>query len=375
MIIYFVIIIIIIVMLVLLTWFTYVYTGVDTVYFYRLDHTNVNEYVEPIKPILDIAEHKEYKLQKSNSYKESNFIMFKSLNQIDEFIHILNYPKNVKYIYGINGTDLIVSKSILAYILVSHYKSNAFDIIPTTYIPSMFTSKSELIQKLDNRTLYILKKNIQRQEGIVISTRNDLNKLNLNDFVVIQELLQDPFIHNKRKINIRIYLLVIVKKNRVSIYIYNNGFMYYTPKYFKPMSTDIAENITTGYIDRQVYVENPLTLHDFYKVLSINDANKLQTNIKLTIQKCMMAYIETIKTKNKNIPGTKFSIFGCDIAPSSDLNVKIMEINKGPDLSYKDKRDGDLKYNLVLESLMMVNMIKSKRESNFIKLFPSYKHI
>ena len=39
--------------------------------------------------------------------------------------------------------------------------------------------------------------------------------------------------------------------------------MYYTPKFFQPNSIDKDRNITTGYIDRQVYVENPLTTQDF----------------------------------------------------------------------------------------------------------------
>ena len=39
----------------------------------------------------------------------------------------------------------------------------------------------------------------------------------------------------------------------------------------------------------------------------------------------------------------KFQIFGADIAPDENLNVTIMEINKGPDIGFKDERDGNLK--------------------------------
>ena len=41
---------------------------------------------------------------------------------------------------------------------------------------------------------------------------------------------------------------------------------YHTPKFFDYNSIDL-KNITTGYIDRQVYVENPLTTQDFRDIL------------------------------------------------------------------------------------------------------------
>ena len=43
----------------------------------------------------------------------------------------------------------------------------------------------------------------------------------------------------------------------------------------------------------------------------------------------------------------KFQVFGADIAPDEDLKVTLMEINKGPDLGFKDGRDGDLKKSMV----------------------------
>jgi hypothetical protein len=40
-----------------------------------------------------------------------------------------------------------------------------------------------------------------------------------------------------------------------------------------------------------------------------------------------------------------------------DLKVKLMEINKGPDMSAKDSRDGSLKQDLVSQSLRLVGAI------------------
>jgi hypothetical protein len=67
--------------------------------------------------------------------------------------------------------------------------------------------------------------------------------------------------------NLRIYVLVVCNKNNYNIYAYINGFMYYTSKFFEKNSMDFDKNITSGYIDRQVYKENPLTHEDLREYL------------------------------------------------------------------------------------------------------------
>ena len=110
--------------------------------------------------------------------------------------------------------------------------------------------------------------------------------------------------------------------------------MYYTPKYFNYKSKDKDSHITTGYIDRKVYSKNPLTLYDFYKYLDKNGYNSklLKDNIKNLFYNIMNALKEPI-CNNKNLKNTvRFQIFGADVAPDNLLNVKLIEINKGPDL-------------------------------------------
>ena len=63
----------------------------------------------------------------------------------------------------------------------------------------------------------------------------------------------------------------------------------------------------------------------------------------------------------------KFVIMGADIAVDKDLSVKLMEINKGPDLGYKDKRDGSVKYNLIKNTFAKMKIIDTISE-NFITI-------
>ena len=45
---------------------------------------------------------------------------------------------------------------------------------------------------------------------------------------IIQEMLTKPYCVNGRKVNIRVYMLVVCFNNQTKCYIHENGFMYYT---------------------------------------------------------------------------------------------------------------------------------------------------
>jgi hypothetical protein len=157
--------------------------------------------------------------------------------------------------------------------------------------------------------------------------------------------------------------------------------MYYTPELFEPGNPSFKKNITTGYIDRQVYVENPLTHMDFRKWL--DNPNRLLTpiekyikdthpNIKISDYIFSQIYeqIGFIFKTFEEIVGTKtrgvcFQLYGVDVAINNQLNPLVMEINKGPDLSAKDQRDKNLKLNLSTDILKSVGLINNAN-NNFI---------
>jgi hypothetical protein len=224
---------------------------------------------------------------------------------------------------------------------------------------------------LQKDTIYILKKNIQRQEGILITKDIDYikDKAYKDGYIVCQELLQDPFLVNKRKINMRVYLLIVINKSDIDMYIYNDGFMYYTPKFFEKNNLEKDVNVTTGYIDRQVYVDNPLTHHDLYKFLGNEKSNLLKTNMVTMFKEFKNVYTSELLELNKNSKNKRFNIFGVDIAPDENLDVKTIELNKSPDLSYKDERDGAVKLNMVKNMLSLVGILQKDNVSqNFIKI-------
>lgn len=278
-------------------------------------------------------------------------------------------------IFMLNNTDHMVSKLALWKYLKEKYGSPiASNMIPHTW-DLTDTNEVELFKsQFDSKKIYITKNNYQRQEGIEIHTKLETILNSRDKYILVQELLQDPYLVSGRKINLRVYVLVIKDNySNIKLQIYRDGFMYYTPELFKPNDPSFKKNITTGYIDRQVYVENPLTHMDFRKWL--DDPNRKLTNIESYMKKTyshikLSEYIFSqiyeqlgfIFQTYETIVGTKtfgvsFQLYGVDVAINQDLKPMVMEINKGPDLGAKDGRDRELKMELGTDILKSVGLI------------------
>jgi tubulin polyglutamylase TTLL7 len=286
-----------------------------------------------------------------------------------------NNIKNNKFgdnvrVFMLNNTDLMVSKWHLWEFLNNRYGEEfAGTLVPKSWNLTNDEMYKKFVDSYDKNKLYIVKNNQQRQEGLEIV--DDINKIDRKKYVLIQELLQNPYLINGRKINLRIYCVVIKNKNNVKCYYYNDGFMYYTPEPFIKGSNDFKRNITTGYIDRKVYEVNPLTHNDFKKYLDsdrpLTEIEKYvkSTNVKLSsyvfnkINELLRNVLDVFVDRLGNVNlGISFQLYGIDVAIDNELNAMIMEVNKGPDISVKDERDGSVKKQLIKDMLKLTGLIK-----------------
>lgn len=280
----------------------------------------------------------------SANYTNAAYLFFETYGDIDNIMLKIRYPRWVRFVAGISGTDLLAGKDRLAVFM----KGSTH--IPQTFITSVESDVDHLKNTFDTNSVYIAKKNIQRQAGLhLFNTLSEIDDLT-TDFVVIQKMLQNPLLINGRKINIRIYLLVRIDNVGVTMFSYP-GFVYYTPNKFKCRTLDTKECITTGYIDREVYKHNPLTVEDMLHFFGDTKYNKMINNVNN-----MLSYVSTVyspilrklakfKTKSRNI--VNFSIFGCDVAIDNKFEALLIEINKGPSLDPHDARDDALKHDMV----------------------------
>lgn len=300
------------------------------------------------------------KLEMAKDPRISNFLTFETLNSIDHIIANLNPWPHLEYVYGIGGTDQIASKAML----YQNMRNLSTTIFPKTYVVAnradMLNLKHDLMHG-GCKKVYILKKDIQRQSGYKLSNNADEIWALKDQYVVVQEMLTNPLIINTRKINMRVYLLVVVDKTGASnFFVYKDGFMYYTPQSYECNSMDPDRQITTGYIDRQVYIDNPLTHSDLEAFLGQPKYTKLRSNIIKCMRIIKSVYTPIFAERNlkRGFNGVCFNVFGVDIAPDDSLNCTIMEVNKGPDLSYKDKRDRDVKLQMLKDVFKLVGMVQ-----------------
>ena len=134
----------------------------------------------------------------------------KELTQID-----LGNDRN-KIIFGINGCDRIVAKNSIWDIIRKAYgRKYASTLMPQSYVLHDPDDIRKLHEDYDKDNIYILKKNIQRKEGLKLtSDLKEILEAYKEKYRVAQLYLRDLYLVNKRKVNLRIYLLVVIKGNK-----------------------------------------------------------------------------------------------------------------------------------------------------------------
>lgn len=329
-----------------------------------------------IKIYEDVLTH--YKIPRSTN---SDWVLYFpcSYDDMEDEINKVKITNRSQRVFIINNYNEISSKSHMWENFANTYgREKAQEMTPLTYILYDPNDLKLLEKEYDPSKIYIMKKNIQRQEGLKIT--NDLDTMLKgfeNQYVVAQLLLQDPYLIHDRKINMRFYTLIVCQNNNISAYIHNDGFMYYTRVPFEPNTMDDGHNITTGYIERWVYHINPLTHFDFRTYLDnttnrqlnnaehtiLNTGNKISTvvfdRIYDLIKRAILSVNTTMCVGSKLSDAISFQLFGVDIAIDKNLYPKIMEINIGPNLNTHDSRDYAVKFKVVSDIFKTLKIIST----------------
>ena len=283
--------------------------------YYNLENDKINYYRCPEKQLGQITKMVFDKHNINNNNENWNIYIPCGYNNVEnELLDIkVNNNKN-KYIFGINGCDTIVAKNHIWQNLVKCYgRVGASQLMPESYI--LYDEDDlELFKKDYNpNNIYILKKNVQRKEGLKLTqSYNDvINGLN-DDYKVAQKYVRDLYLVNGRKVNLRIYLLIE--------YIDNNS--------------------TSG-----------------SGALLFNRINLLLKNVS----KCLAKNLY----QSDNIKNTvSFQLFGIDVIFNKSLHPYLLEMNKGPDMTPKDDEDTKMKYNVQNDMFKTVGIISNNFGEN-----------
>ena len=228
----------------------------------------------------------------------------------------------------------------------------------------------------ENQT-YILKKHIQQKKGINLMKGN-YNKIKrtliIDNYKVIQTYLNTPFLINRRKVNLRVYLAIIcypanqvekpyfnqTKNNTVNntnnnqtitkYYLYKEGKCIYTNQDYSENIENIESHLTSVNLNESIYNINPESFDDLSNYLGSETYNNLWNNILHLMTKTKIATQNNIcryQNINKSI---RFQLFGGDIILSNEnnnLKPYLLEFNKGPSMKYVSPNDEKLKNTII----------------------------
>ena len=226
------IILLCIVIIILIIYISYYFYKLDVITPSKLTCKTYYKCLEKNHNIPTTAVLEKYNLQRLNKNINPDLYIPCGYNLVEEELNSLRFVNKNMIIYGIIGCDLIVSKNGIWNILEEYYgRYEASNMMPKTYIVGNIHHMKELNKSHQYGKKYILKKNIQRKKGLLITSNiKHINSINHNDFKIIQTYIYNPLLINKRKLNIRIYVAVVYKDNTITMYMYKEGKCLYTAR-------------------------------------------------------------------------------------------------------------------------------------------------
>jgi hypothetical protein len=331
-----------------------------------------------------------FKYYKCNKYKntkvleevfdQNRIVRSYNINDWDIYLpcgynSIESQLKNIKVnninqkIFGISGCDTIVSKNKLWSIIENMYsRTNALKLMPESFLYSNSIDLLLFKHQYTKNTNYLIKKNLQRKKGIIISNNyNEIIDLKNNGFKVIQKYIENLYLIKERKVNLRMYLLIVCNNYNISFYLHNKGKCIYTNKNFKTNSLDPEIHLTSLNISEDIYKDRPQTLEDLKCYLGHYLYNKLITNINkniiLVIKACKshLCNLESIKKI------TSFQLFGLDYMFTNEMYPYLLEMNKGPSMGSINDIDYKVKTNIMTDVFKIIEVVKNEN-NEFIKL-------
>ncbi len=283
-----------------------------------------------------------------------------------------------KYIFGLNGCDSIVGKDSIWESLIRCYsRKEASQLMPESYVLNN-PNEIQLFEKNFNPSrndIYILKKNLQRKEGLKLS-RDFFDILNAEkeDYRVVQRYITNLYLINGRKVNLRIYILVMIKNGKIHFYMSNKGKCIYTNKKYNDDDLDFESNITSYHLDMDVYKENPRDFNELRTYIDVTnnkegDGNKLFNKIHYLMKKVSVCLSNNLY-QSENIKNTiTFQLFGADVIFDNKLHPFLLEFNKGPDMSSRDDVDYTMKHRVQYDMFKTVGIIPDDGNNSFELLY------
>jgi len=303
---------------------------------------------------------------KGNDDKQKNLLSYNSdgifipdnptYNEL--YIQELNSNNsNIKYINILPYADKLVSKNGLYDLLYSYFNNKMEilnEIIPKTYILQNDIQKKEFdkdFYKNFPNKIYILKKNIDRKDGLkIIRIKEKENIVDLYntyfnyDYKIVQEYVNNPYLYNNKIVILRVYLLIVRLKKELK-FIKQDWIKCLYSKYDFNLKND-KSMISDSTFNSPNF---PKSLNDLFPIDS-NNYNKIIKQIDNIFLRIKESSYSLLTDNNILYESVLFQLFGCDFIIDENCNVKLLEINKNPNLvNHFNKEEENIKKNMISE--------------------------
>lgn len=341
-----------------------------------------------------------------NRNRNGNECENRSGNECENRSESIQRDKEHKVVMAVSGCDKIVSKSNLWILLNRQFgREESAKIIPESYI--LAYKKDLLLLKKDLKTTqntwenvnneknekdeenknkvdtYILKKNLQRKEGLFLTkNRREILESYKKGYKLVQKYIKNPLLVKERKVNLRLYLLIISYDGKNKAFLHQYGKCIYTAKPYDDETLDFENNITSFGLDTNIYKNHPLTIDELFRYLQVFTDTELNFNqikqLILTkihhIMKYIMIAVDTELGKSTNLKKAYCGqLFGLDFILTNETNIwhpYLLEFNKGPDMTAKTVRDGKNKKEVIDDMFNLLGLY-SKETNGFEMVYPN----
>ena len=253
------------------------------------------------------------------------------------------------------------------------FPGNKFDFIPESYIlPNEYAFLKE---KMDNNpNQFWIVKPVALCQGKGIFLTQNINEIPNNYSYIASKYINNPFLINKKKFDLRIYVFV-TSIMPLRIYRYNEGLTRFSSNDYNQNKNDRCAHLTNYAVNKnnKNYVKNmkpfeidynssKWTLASFKQYLKEHNINS-----ELIFDKIDDIVIKTLISSENNLYNaiTKycsfqencFELYGFDILIDDNLNCWLMEVNLSPNLHFDAPIDLKIKGEMMAEIFDILRIV------------------
>lgn len=252
------------------------------------------------------------------------------------------------------------------------YGKEPFDFIPETYILPDGLSKIYNKLNYDKKSIWIVKPACSSQ-GKGIFLVDSILDVPIDDICVISKYIENPYLINGLKFDIRLYVLV-TSFEPLRVYLYEEGLTRFaSEKYVNDLRENRYVHLTNYSVNKknENYIQNVSEKDDgighkwsltalmkYFREKNV-DTDGLWMRIYDMIVKSVLSIEGQVVEASKRLGlyrGNCFDLFGFDVILDSMLKPWLLEVNLSPSMATESPLDFHIKSNLLTDTFNLIGM-------------------